>query len=230
MKSKNNYNLFDTIYTTAILGIFGYLTYLIILSLQNILNKIPEYKGIFNVFGSIFIFWFILAILYPFILRNIFTLKEGEFNFNEKSLNRFIWGQLSFSYMFSAELLNYVVPSFLKAQFYKIIGVNMGEKVVCGGKITEPWITYLGNNVTIGEATLFMPHAITTKNKEKIVYLKKIVVEDNVTIGARAIIMHGVVIGKNSIVATNSVVTPNTQIPENEFWGGIPAKKIKDIK
>lgn len=54
-----------------------------------------------------------------------------------------------------------------------------------------------------------------------------IVIKDNVFIGAYSIILKGVTIGKNSIVAAGSVVI--NSIPDNEIWGGNPAKFIKKI-
>lgn len=53
------------------------------------------------------------------------------------------------------------------------------------------------------------------------------VIEDNVFIGARCIILKGVTIGENSIVGAGSVVTKS--IPANEIWAGNPAKFIRKI-
>lgn len=44
-------------------------------------------------------------------------------------------------------------------------------------------------------------------------------------IGANTVICNSVTIGKNSIVGAGSVVTKD--IPENEIWGGNPARFIK---
>ena len=55
---------------------------------------------------------------------------------------------------------------------------------------------------------------------------RPVVLCDNVFIGAHSIILKGVTIGENSIVAAGSVVTKS--IPANPIWGGNPAKKIKD--
>lgn len=51
------------------------------------------------------------------------------------------------------------------------------------------------------------------------------VINDNVFIGARCIILKGVTIGSKSIIGAGSVVTKN--IPEGEIWAGNPAKFIK---
>lgn len=55
-----------------------------------------------------------------------------------------------------------------------------------------------------------------------------IILEDGVWLCAGVIVAQGITIGKASIVAAGSVVTKD--IPPFELWGGIPAKKIKDIK
>lgn len=52
-----------------------------------------------------------------------------------------------------------------------------------------------------------------------------VVVGDACWIGANVLINPGVSIGENSIVGANSVVTRD--VPENEIWGGVPAKLIR---
>lgn len=54
---------------------------------------------------------------------------------------------------------------------------------------------------------------------------KPIVIEDNVWIGKRAILLKGVTIGKGSIVAIGSVVTKDVR--PGTIVGGNPAKEIK---
>lgn len=55
----------------------------------------------------------------------------------------------------------------------------------------------------------------------------EVIVGENVYLGARVTILKGVQIGDNVIVAAGSVITKD--IPSNELWGGVPAKKIKNI-
>jgi len=60
----------------------------------------------------------------------------------------------------------------------------------------------------------------TIDGKEGQVVLKK-----NCKIGSHSVIMPGVTVGENSIVGACSFV--NKDVPDNETWGGCPAKPIK---
>ena len=55
----------------------------------------------------------------------------------------------------------------------------------------------------------------------------RLLLEDNVWIGDRAIVGKGVSIGKNSIVAAGSVVVKD--VPPNVVVGGNPARIIKEL-
>lgn len=55
---------------------------------------------------------------------------------------------------------------------------------------------------------------------------KPVIVEDNVLIGANAVVIEGVHIGKNSVVAAGAVVIED--VPEGKVVAGCPARVIKD--
>ena len=59
--------------------------------------------------------------------------------------------------------------------------------------------------------------------------LKRTVIEDNVIIGGHAVIYGGVRIGAGAAIGAGAIILPNTVIGPNEFWGGVPAKKIRDL-
>ncbi|WP_213522273.1 DapH/DapD/GlmU-related protein [Nonlabens sp.] len=118
--------------------------------------------------------------------------------------------------------------------YAKWIGVNMGNNIhIYGNPLsmfgTEPWCITLGNNVHITREVLFITHdGGTLLFRDKVPDLeitKPITIGNNVYIGARSIIMPGVVIGNNCIIGAGSVVTKN--IPDNSVYAGVPAKKIK---
>ena len=56
---------------------------------------------------------------------------------------------------------------------------------------------------------------------------KPIIIGDDVWIGANAVILPGVTIGKHCVVAAGAVVTKD--VPDNTIVGGVPAKEIKKI-
>ena len=56
----------------------------------------------------------------------------------------------------------------------------------------------------------------------------KVIIEDDVWLGCGVKVMSGVTIGKGSVIAAGAVVTKD--VPPYTLYGGIPAKKIKDIR
>jgi acetyltransferase-like isoleucine patch superfamily enzyme len=86
----------------------------------------------------------------------------------------------------------------------------------------------IADNCLIASGCKFVDHNHGTKKGElmngQLCPMAPIVVEEDVWIGANAVILMGVVIGKGAIVAAGAVV--NKSIPPCEIWGGIPAKKI----
>lgn len=71
----------------------------------------------------------------------------------------------------------------------------------------------IGNNVSIGHRAIV--HGCT--------------IHDNVLIGMGAIIMDHAVIGENSIIAAGAIVLENTIVEPGSIYGGIPARKLKDV-
>lgn len=77
----------------------------------------------------------------------------------------------------------------------------------------EKFPLIIGNNVSIGHNAIV--HGCT--------------VHDNVLIGMGAIVMDDCMVESNSIIGAGSVVVQGTHVKSGEVWGGIPARKIKDI-
>ncbi|MFA5330373.1 MAG: gamma carbonic anhydrase family protein [Prolixibacteraceae bacterium] len=77
----------------------------------------------------------------------------------------------------------------------------------------QKYPTIIGNNVTIAHGAIV--HGCT--------------IHDNVMIGMNAVVLDDAVIESNSIVAAGSVVSKGTRVESGSVYGGIPAKKIKNI-
>ncbi|MBI59944.1 galactoside O-acetyltransferase [bacterium] len=111
-------------------------------------------------------------------------------------------------------------------------GLSMGNNssigaysyIGCSGKVQIGNQVLIGPNVSIiAENHIFDSLDIPIQNQG--VSNKGIVIEDNVWIGTKSVILDGVKIGYGSIVAAGSVVTKN--IPSNVIVAGTPAKIIR---
>lgn len=85
---------------------------------------------------------------------------------------------------------------------------------------------FIGENVSISEEVILLTadHDPDTDNLQG--RSRKIIIEDYVWIGTRAMILPGATISKGTIVAAAAVVTKSTN--EFDIVGGVPAKKIKE--
>ncbi|MCL6572978.1 MAG: 2,3,4,5-tetrahydropyridine-2,6-dicarboxylate N-acetyltransferase [Bacillus sp. (in: Bacteria)] len=100
------------------------------------------------------------------------------------------------------------------------IGSVIGEKtmidmnVVLGGRAT------VGKNCHIGAGTV-LAGVIEPPSA------KPVVIEDDVVIGANAVVLEGVTVGKGAVVAAGAVVIDD--VAPYTVVAGTPARKIKDI-
>ena len=90
--------------------------------------------------------------------------------------------------------------------------------------------------IIVGNNVLFAPNVtLTTANhpiapnlrKKAYQYCKKIIIKDNVWICSNAVVLPGVKIGENSVIAAGAVVTKD--IPDNVVAMGVPARVVREI-
>ena len=90
----------------------------------------------------------------------------------------------------------------------------------------------IGNHVNLaqGITVTALNHNFddTTKRiDEQGIATKPVVISDDVWIGANAVILPGVTIGRHAVVAAGAVVTKD--VPDNTIVGGVPATIIKKL-
>ncbi len=94
--------------------------------------------------------------------------------------------------------------------------------------ITDPSYTRLGHNVSLSGCTLFGHDGVVNMLRNAyggaLDRVGRIDIRDNVFIGHQAIVMPGVTIGPDAVVAAGSVVTRD--VPPGCVVGGVPAKVI----
>ncbi len=145
-------------------------------------------------------------------------------------------------------IFNFIKSNYMRIQgakvgknitFYPGIKINPCIKIELGDNVDLAWgvLITTGGGVVIGDRTLIgyrsqilSANHVIPENKGRIFgaghIKKKVVIENDVWIGANCIIVAGVHIGEGAVIAAGSVVTKN--VPPFTIVGGVPAKKIKE--
>jgi len=119
--------------------------------------------------------------------------------------------------------------------FWNGVIIHGGRDVTIGDNtgIGDYVVIWGGGGVEIGNNVLIAANSVITSqahdvNAEtfRLSHTKaKVIIHDNVWLGAGVLVMPGVEIGKNSVVGAGSVVTKN--IPQNSIAVGSPAVVIR---
>ena len=113
---------------------------------------------------------------------------------------------------------------------------NLGSNIKIGNgcffnfntTILDAYSVEIGNNVFIAPNVIISPveHSVIAKERRKN-RGGKIVIEDDVWIGAGAIILPNVTLHKGCVIGASSIV--KTDVEANTIYAGAPAKYIKTI-
>ncbi|MDB5905929.1 MAG: glycan acetyltransferase, partial [Massilia sp.] len=125
--------------------------------------------------------------------------------------------------LFNSLIRGGIIPIPIMRMIYLALGARLGKNTYSSGIIYDPLFVSIGANSVVGESALLVPHIIEGNRLGHY----RIVIGNNVTIGAHSVILSGVTIGDNAIVAANSLVSKGTQINSDEVWGGSPARHLR---
>lgn len=203
---------------------FGVILTLGIATAYGLLGILPlgDFRGVTIVTGAV-----VFVYLYAFAVYRLFLhfmpLQEGELA--EGSREEFAAQVYSLFYLmiFNSLIRTHFLPAPLMRLVYQALGARMGDNTYSVGAILDPPLTEFGTNCIVGHDAVLFCHAIEGRHFA----LSRIRVGDNVTIGATAVVMPGVIIGDGAIVSAGAVVLKDTQIGPGEIWGGVPAKRLK---
>ena len=106
------------------------------------------------------------------------------------------------------------------------VSINRGCILHAGGEIS------IGDDVLIGPEVIIYSQNHRYKDSSLSIRMQgyeksKVIIGNNIWIGARTIILPGVTVGNNVVIAAGSIVTKD--IDCNSVFAGVPAKKIKNL-
>ena len=123
---------------------------------------------------------------------------------------------------------SWIIPPFY-TDFGRFTRIGKHVFVNCGCTFMDRGGITLEDGVFIGPgAKLITENHAEEPHLREFVYSLPIVIKRKAWIGAGAIILPGVTIGENAIIAAGAVVTKD--VAPNTIVGGVPAKYIRNIK
>lgn len=181
-----------------------------------------DFRGVALFLGALLLIFLCAIVAYRAFLAK-FPLAEGPIG--KGSREEFIYHiyLLFHLVLFQPLTRSHFVPVPLMKLVYLALGARLGSNSYSGGALLDPPLTKVGDNCIIGHDAVLFCHAVEGENLS----LAPIRLGNNVTIGAKAVVMAGVTIGDGAIVAVNAVVAKGTQIGSGELWAGIPARRVR---
>lgn len=120
-----------------------------------------------------------------------------------------------------------------RIRIHRIRGVHIGKNSFIGRRVTldhsYPDYIFIGDNISLAGNNFVLTHSNPYKHFEKIFdsFVAPVVIKNGAWISVGAMILPGVTVGENSVIAAGAVVTKD--IPDNVIAGGVPAKVIRHI-
>lgn len=101
------------------------------------------------------------------------------------------------------------------------VGRNFNRQAGCIIDYSHCWLITIGNDVTFAPRVHILAHDASTKSSLGYTKIGRVIIGNNVFVGASTIILPGVEIGDDVIIGAGSVVTKS--IPSNSVACGNPA-------
>ncbi len=179
-------------------------------------------QGALDVFAFLFVFGVACGIGCRLITRLGF-LPPGQYGMDSRVFTA--WKLFNVLFEFGRGALLPFTTVIARPLVASLFGTRVGRDVAIAGRLFDPQMVSIGDEVVIGHGSVLTAHTIVSGR----ITLSPIKVGDGATVGVNAVVMAGVTIGAGSIVTPCSVVMPNTRIPPGELWGGAPAVHIKSL-
>jgi len=163
----------------------------------------------------------IIAPIFNFLLGGRIKPYRGP-SISLKILNWYVHNMLTMLVRYT--FLEMLTPTEWAKFYFQAMGMKLGKGVVINSTaISDPAMIRMDDHVTIGGSANLLGHYA----QGGYLIVAPIHIKRGATIGMRAVVMGGAVIGEKAKVLANSFVLPNTHIPDGQTWAGVPAASIE---
>jgi acetyltransferase-like isoleucine patch superfamily enzyme len=178
----------------------------------------------FNALILIYLLQITATIIAALILRVINLIhkpKEGNFRRSIKDKDYLYWNIRNIVKKWPLYITASNPFPWLKNRFtLRFFGVKIGRYSICDNCWISSEFISIGNNVIIGMNSTLISFGIEQDN----FILKKSIIEDNVLIGAKCVILPGTLIKQNTKLEAHSYTNYNDILKEDSLYSGQPAK------
>ncbi len=182
------------------------------------------------IFPFVFFLGILLLIISSIAIAKVFLIftnlfhkpKEGVFLRHKDDKDFRYWSLRAVIKKWPIWLARQLSLPIIEILIFKILGV----KTSFSNSLYEGWIdcefVEFGKNIKIGQGSLITSNIII---KDKLI-IKKVTIQDNVIIGAHAIVLPGTKIDSDTILDAISMTNINQHLERNSIYHGTPATKI----
>lgn len=180
-----------------------------------------------NVIISIYIL-LLSAILFSSLFLKIINLihlpKEGQFKRDISDKNYLYWNIRNIVKKWPLYLnASNPFPWFKNRSTLRCFGIRIGKNTICDNSWISSEFVKVGKNVIIGMNSTIISFGI---EQDKLI-LKSIIIEDDVVIGAKCVLLPGTIVKKGAKISAHSFTNYNSILEENLIYLGHPAKLKK---
>ncbi|MGB0653654.1 MAG: acyltransferase [Thermoplasmatota archaeon] len=178
-------------------------------------------------FAGYFVMGIALMLLLP-VLRVVMGLSTGEGTVPIRSFKVWSWYNyngliLAFQTLFG----KFWRSSSLYVLFLRAMGAKIGKNVIVNSNtVYDHDMLEIGDNAVIGGDAAIIGHI----GEKGHLVRKKVRIGKGCTIGQYTTVFPGATIGDNCHVGAMSLVPKDAKLDANAVYGGVPARKIKDLK
>ena len=175
--------------------------------------------------SSSVIFYCFSLLLFSSLLQFVLHVRINEKSvFPLASFTTIRWAFCGQIIRATQPILQHFVPSFVSNLYYRICGAKIGKQTqINTHRLNDPCLIRIDDGCVVGGGATFNGHLV---EKGEIVFAP-IHMKAGSLVGAGATVQPGVTIGENAVIASHGLIPKYRTIPQNEVWGGLPARIIQ---